>query len=232
MTTQARAVRQQVFSWVMVGCALFVVLTAVAMWFYPGGTYADPSASGYSFFTNFFSELGLTETWAGEPNTVSAILWFVAMTTAGVGLLLFFIAFRQFFTESRTGRILSGLGSVIGIISGICFVGVAFTPANVYLGAHARFVMWAFQAFPLAAILYALAILHEPAYPDRYGWVFLGFAVLLALYVILLIAGPAPDSYEGLVVQAVGQKIIVYASIISIFVQARGAKQVAHSRGA
>ena len=219
MNTQDQAVSHQVFSLVMFGCALFVVLTAVAMWFYPGGTYADQSASGYSFSTNFFSELGMTVTRSGEPNTVSAILWFVAMSLAGAGLVLFFIAFRQFFTGSRWGRVLSGLGSVVGVFSGICFVGVAFTPANLFLGAHVRFVLWAFQAFPVAAILYAVAILREPAYPDRYGWAFLGFAVLLVFYVILLIAGPGQDLRQGLVIQAAGQKIIVYASIISIFIQ-------------
>jgi len=232
MTTQPRGVRWQVFSLVMTGCALFVVLTAVAMWFYPGGTYADPSASRYSFSTNFFSELGLTVTRSGEPNTVSAILWFLAMSLAGAGLVLFFVSFRQFFTGSRWGRILSGLGSAVGVVSGICFVGVAFTPANVFLGAHVRFVLWAFQTFPLAAILYAMAVLSEPAYPKRYGWMFLGFAVLLVLYIMLLMTGPGQDSRQGLMIQAVGQKVIVYASIITIFIQAQGAKRIAQSRSA
>jgi hypothetical protein len=229
MTSQARAVRWQPFSLVMIGCALFVVLTAVAMFFYPGGTYADPSASRYSFFTNFFSELGLTVTRRGEPNTISAILWFVAMAMAGAGLVLFFIAFRQFFSGSRQGSVLSGLGSVVGVFSGICFVGVAFTPADVFLGAHVRFVLWAFQAFPLAAILYAVAILREPAYPKRYAWAFLGFGALLGLYVVLLMTGPGQNTRQGLMIQATGQKVIVYASIVSIFIQAHGAKRIAHS---
>jgi hypothetical protein len=147
-------------------------------------------------------------------------------------LVLFFIAFRQFFTGSRWGRVLSGLGSAFGVFSGICFVGVGFTPANVFLGAHQRFVLWAFQAFPLAAILYAAALFREPAYPKRYAWAFLGFAALLALYVVLLMAGPGRDSREGLVIQVVGQKIIVYASLLTIFIQAHGAKRSAQSEGA
>jgi len=229
MTRTSRDARGRVFSLVMIGCALFVALTTVAMLFYRGGTYADPSAEGYSFFANFFSELGLTVTRAGEPNTVSAVLWFVAMSAAGAGLVLFFIAFRQFFTSSRWGWLLSGLGSLVGIFSGICFVGVALTPANLYLGAHGRFVLWAFQAFPVAAVLYGVAILREPAYPNRYGWVFLGFAVLLVLYVALMLTGPGRDSFQGLVIQVVGQKIIVYASLLTIFIEAHGAKRIAQS---
>ena len=67
----------------------------------------------------------------------------------------------------------------------------------------------------------------EPDYPNRFGSVFVGFAVLLVSYVLLLIAGPAYDSPEGIMVQAIGQKTIVYASVISIFIQAYGAKKLA-----
>ena len=54
----------------------------------------------------------------------------------------------------------------------------------------------------------------------------MAFAVLLALYVLLLVVGPPYDSPEGIMVQAVGQKIIVYASVTSIFIQASGARQI------
>jgi len=210
----------------MFGCVLFVVLTFVAMPFYAGGTSADPTASGYSFFTNFFSELGLTETRTGQPNTVSAILFFTAIIVAGSGLVLFFMAFLQFFTQSKSGRLLSRVGSIFGVISAVCFIGVGFTPANLYIEAHVAFVMWAFQILPLAVILYAVAILREPSYPNRYGFVFVAFAALLVLYVALIITGPGGDSPEGLMIQVIGQKAIVYAIISSIFIQAHGARKV------
>jgi hypothetical protein len=151
------------------------------------------------------------------------------MSAAGAGLLLFFVVFRRFFSASRSARVLSGLGSLLGVLSGVCFVGVALTPADLYLVAHSRFVLWAFQAFPIAVILYALAIFREPAYPNRYGWLFVGFAVLLVGYVVLLTSGPGRDALQGLVIQATGQKVIVYASVFSIFVQARAAKRLAQS---
>jgi hypothetical protein len=43
----------------------------------------------------------------------------------------------------------------------------------------------------------------------------------------LLVVGPAYDSHEEIMVQAIGQKIIVYASVTSIFIQAYDAKQLA-----
>ncbi|MGC1254079.1 MAG: hypothetical protein WA867_00890, partial [Candidatus Acidiferrales bacterium] len=52
------------------------------------------------------------------------------------------------------------------------------------------------------------------------AFVFVAFAVLLAGYVLLLTTGPAPNSHEGLRVQVLGQKLIVYASVVSVLVQA------------
>jgi hypothetical membrane protein len=196
------------------------------MLFYPGGTLTDPTTSGYSFFTNYFSDLGLTWTHARQPNTVSAMLFITALTMAGGGLVLFFLAFPRFFTGSRWAKVLSGIGSTFGVISGICFIGVAFTPANLYLKAHIAVMMWAFRTFSIAVIFYTVAIFRERDYPNRFSFVFVAFAVLLVLYVLLLTAGPPYDSPEGIMIQAVGQKIIVYASIMSMFIQAYGARKV------
>jgi hypothetical protein len=217
--------RRKAFSWIAVLCVQFVVLTAVAMWFYPGGTMADPTTRGYSFFTNFFSELGLTRAHSGGPNTISFTLFFVALTLAGAGLVLFSLAFRPFFTHSTAGKVLSAIGSLFGIVSGICFVGVAWAPADVRLALHGQFVLWAFQALPVAALLYAAAILLDKSYPKRFAAVFLAFALLLVPYLILLTHGPRFDTAQAVMVQATGQKVIVYASIITILIESLGARK-------
>jgi hypothetical membrane protein len=226
MARQSRFWRQGVFSLTMVGCALFVVLTVVAMLFYAGGTLIDPTTTGYSFTTNYFSDLGLTWSHARVPNTVSAILFVTALTMAGGGLILFFLAFPQFFTRSRSGRVLSAIGSASGVIAGLCFIGVALTPANLVLETHLAVMMWAFRTFTVAVICYTIAIFREPDYPNRFGYVFVAFAALLVAYVLLLIAGPPYDSPDGIMVQAIGQKVIVYASVTSIFIQAYVAKRI------
>lgn len=217
--------RKQAFSLVAFGCVQFVILTFLAMLFYPGGTLGDPSARGYSFFTNFFSELGMTRTHAGGPNTVSFVLFWVALTLAGAGLVLFSLAFRGFFIATRSGRVLSTIGTLFGVVSGLCFIGVAFTPANRLLRPHSQFVLWAFQAFPVAALCYGLAILLHKGYPKRFALVFLALALLLTLYIGLLMRGPALNTPQGVMIQAAGQKVIVYASIISILIQSLGARK-------
>jgi len=226
MMNQFHSWRQRIFLGVIVACALFVVLTFVAMLFYRGGTATDPAASGYSFFGNFFSELGLIKSRSGQPNTVSAILFFIAMTLAGSSLVSFFVAFPQFFTQSLSGKLFSWMGSIFGVFSGFCFIGVAFTPADLFLEAHIFFVMWAFRLFPLAVIPYIIVILGEKRYPNRFAFVFVGFAVLLVLYLVLITRGPSSESDGGRMIQVIGQKVIGYASIISIYIQAQGARRI------
>ena len=217
--------QKKAFPLVAVGSVQFVVLTLVAMLFYPGGTITDPATRGYSFFSNFFSELGLTRTHSGGPNTISFILFFVALTLAGAGLALFFVAFRSFFVQSMASKVLSAIGSLFGVISGICFIGVAWAPANLQPALHGQFVMWAFQAFPVAVILYAGAILLHKSYPKRFAAVYLAFAALLVLYVVLMMRGPGFATPQGLMIQATGQKAIVYASIVTTFIQSLGARK-------
>jgi hypothetical protein len=219
------------FTAVLVACLQFVVLTLAAMALYPGGTVADPTVARYSFVRNFFSDLGRTVSPLGEPNLAAAVLFAVALALAGAGLALFFLATPWFFTHSRGLGLVSGLGSVFGVLSGLSFMGVAFTPANLLLEAHRWFVLTAFRTFLPPVICYSVAILASRRVPNRFALVYLGFAALLAAYLQLLVRGPALDSAAGLIVQATGQKIIVYAAILCIGIQAAGARRLVRSQG-
>ena len=218
------------FQFTALAAIQFVVVTIIAMPLYAGGTHNDPGASGYSFFRNFFSSLGLIEAPNGEPNTISAMLFFVALSVAGLGLVVYFIAEPQFFQSTMVQKVLSIIGSLIGIFTGICFIGVAFTPADVYPDAHAWFVINAFRSFLFVVIFYAAAIFLNRDYQNRYAWVNLLFTILLAAYIWLLFTGPRPDSPEGELIQATGQKLIVYASILCMLVQSYGSIRLARKR--
>jgi hypothetical membrane protein len=195
-------------------------MTAVAMFLYPGGTYLDPTTHGYSFFANFFSDLGATRTPSGALNTFSMILFTSALTIVGLGLAVFFVALTQFFRNARPSAMLPRTAALLGVVAGLCFIGVAFTPWNLYLAAHNHFVMWAFRTFLGAVLIYGIAILRERALPSYFAFTFLAFAILLAGYVVLLTFGPSPKLAEGLGIQVAGQKIIVYASVFTVLIQA------------
>jgi hypothetical protein len=219
--------QRRVFPVVVGGCLVFLLLTCVAMLTYPGGTNLDGGASGYSFTGNFFSDLGRTATRTGADNTVSMILFIIALTSAGLILGVFFLAFTQFFRRPSWVRAFSLAGSLVGLLSGICFVGIAFTPADVSGRLHGQFVLWAFRLFLVAVLVYLPALFGTRNYPLRFAWIFVAFALLLGGYLYLLTQGPSARTAEGLLVQVVGQKVIAYASIITIALQSWAAQTIA-----
>ncbi len=222
--------QQQVYSFSIATAALFVAATIVAMATYPGGSYSDHATTGYQFSRNFFSDLGMLTAHNGASNLTSMALFFGALTLSGLGLVLFFLAFPRLFADAPRARVWSLVGSAFGVIAGICFVGVAFTPADILLDAHIACVKFAFRAFPLAAFCYAVAIFRAPGYAKRYAWVFVGFGAALVGYVLLLEFGPKITTDAGLAIQVGGQKVIVYGSILSVLGQAIGARERATSR--
>ena len=210
------------FQFTIISAAQFVVVTVIAMLFYAGGTHSDPSAASYSFFRNFFSSLGLTVSPNGESNTISAILFFLALSLAGAGLVVYFIFVLQFFWSSALMKTLSVIGSIFGVFSGLCFIGVAFTPADVFLEAHGWFVVNTFRSFLIAVVPFIIVILLNRNYPNIYAIVYIIYALCLLGYILLMMYGPGYGTPNGEVVQATGQKLIVYAAIIAMLIQSIG----------
>ena len=53
--------REKVFMFGMIGMINYVILTLIAMVFYAGGTMINYNAPGYTFWANWFSDLGRTK---------------------------------------------------------------------------------------------------------------------------------------------------------------------------
>jgi len=221
MTTQPRI--RQLYLFIAIGCALFVVLTVIAMLTYAGGAVDNHATRGYSFTHSFLSNLGMLTALSGEPNWISAALFFISLSLAGICLVIFFIIFPRLFQSSRLQQVLCLIGSIFGVLAGICFVGIAFAPADIARPAHVQFVMRAFQLFPLAVLFYSPVLFMDKRYPKVYAWVFAIFCLMLIGYYLLMTHGPSFTSPQGLVIQVVGQKIIAYASILCIGIQSIGA---------
>jgi hypothetical membrane protein len=213
----------RLYLFIAIGCALFVVLTFIAMLTYAGGSVDNHVARGYSFSHSFLSNLGMLTALSGEPNWISAALFFISLSLAGICLMIFFIIFPRLFQSSRIQQVLCLIGSLFGVLAGICFVGIAVAPADIARPAHVQFVMRAFQLFPLAVLFYIPVLFMDKRYPKAYAWVFAIFCLMLIGYYLLMTNGPSFTSPEGLVIQVVGQKVIAYASILSIGVQSLGA---------
>jgi hypothetical protein len=104
----------------------------------------------------------------------------------------------------------------LGVIAGLCFVGVAFTPG--ISTSPLTIISSCGHSAPSSkqSLIYGIAILGERALPKPFAFTFLAFAILLAAYVLLLTFGPSPKAARGLRIQVARQKIIVYASVLTV----------------
>lgn len=212
-------------SFVIGASGAFLGLTIAAMLVYPGGRVGDVNSVGYSFFTNFFSDLGQTVTYGGHSNLPSLFMFCVALLMMALGMAVFFWAYVHLFVRGTRARLLANIGALCGTIAALCFIGVAATPWNLYLQAHNDFVQWAFRAFLAAIVFSGAAGLTARNFPRRFAYVFGGFAVLLAAYIAIMMVGPPASTPSGAAVQATAQKIIVYASILTVLIQAVNARR-------
>lgn len=208
-----------VFRFIIATGICFLILTGIAMLFYPGGTMTDPHVHGYAFFSNFLSDLGRTSTPSSQNNLVSHLLFMLALIIGAFGIMFLFAAFTQFFAPPGAARWLSQLGAVCGFITGLCFIGVAVLPLNRYGLLHNLFLYIASLTFIVAYMLLFLAVLLTPGFPRRCVYVFVVFALLIAgsllMFILTFIFGPVAGTPAWEIIHATGQKIIVLASIIT-----------------
>ena len=213
------------FDFVLLVCAAFVVLTLGAMLVYPGGTALDAHSRGYEFAFNFFSDLGRTVARDDQPNPLASKLLFVALLGAGVAVGAFFLALAGLLWDDLAQRVATGFGLVFGWLCAFNFTGIALNPADLRPHEHVHCVFAAFRFFPLAILCFSIAVLLSRSYPRRGLWIFGAFTLVLAAYLTLITIGPSPDSTSGLMVQAIGQKAVVYASLGCIGAQSWLARQ-------
>jgi hypothetical membrane protein len=191
----------------------FVVLVAGAMAAYPGGTWTDRDASGYTLARNFLSDLGATRAWSGEVNYLSAVLFALALATLGGALAAFAWTWRAWaFARGRAGR--AGVASaVLGTASGAAFAAIGIVPVDRLLALHNGIVVAAF-----ALLLGFAATIAYVAWRNGVAGAAANVAYLAIVATFFAVAsfGPRPDSPHGLEVQVVAQKLVVAASLVQI----------------
>ena len=165
--------RELFFILCMISTIQWFILTSVAMFFYTGGTRVDPGAPGYSFWANFFSDLGRTKSHSGKDNTISYILFTITFSVGGICTILFAIAFPYFFTEIKIERQLSIIGSFFIVIMGIVTIGIAFAPWDIYVEEHDLLAFIEGLTSSIGRMLYIYVIFHNKKYPNRYAFTYI-----------------------------------------------------------
>lgn len=211
------------------GTFQFLILVHLAMYLYKGGSIHQPNLDAYSFTTNFFSDLGRRRLPGGGMNLPTSLIFKTTMAMTGICVSLFFLAVPRLFKKNGT-KALASIAAFFGIVAGISYILIGNVPYDMDYWGHTRYVRIGFISFFFMVIFYTTAIFAERGYPNRYGWLFILFGVILLVQISVMLLGPRSwRSPEALYLQAVAQKIVVYAEVICMLMQAIGARRVAMS---
>ncbi|MFX1392563.1 MAG: hypothetical protein ACFFAH_03215 [Promethearchaeota archaeon] len=196
----------------IIGIIQFFLLTLIAMLFYAGGTLINPNAPGYSFWTNWFSDLGRTKAYSGKDNTVSYIIFTITLSVLGISLITFAIAFPYFFKENSLEKWLSIIGSISLVIRGILVVGIALTPWDIYFYEHVTFDRISGWFSLIGWIFIAIVLYHNKEFPDRIAYILIiSIVVGTTISVTTNLFGVwPPTNTEELMLFTAGQKIRIY----------------------
>ncbi|MFX0145005.1 MAG: hypothetical protein ACFE9C_13125 [Candidatus Hodarchaeota archaeon] len=204
-------------------CIQFIILTTIAMFYYRGGTYVDPSTQNYSFWYNYFSDLGRVIAHSGAINTISSILFIVALVLWGISQIPFYIAFPSHFKNSKKLKKISIIGSIFGASTGIFYIGIAFNPSDILDPIHDLFVVLGFGSILLCLFLYSFAIFQNNNYPNFYAKVIIISVIILGVYYLSFVFVQTTDVSIRLFIAATGQKIMIYTLLLCGIVQGYGA---------
>jgi len=206
----------------IVGCSLFIILTSIAMLFYPGGTKVDSSTRGYNLFMNFFSDLGRTVSHSGSDNTISFVLFVIALTLSGFSFLVFFNFLPNFLPQTSLSEFYGNKIRISGIIAGLAIIAIAFTPANLIQLFHDLMVLIAFTSILLTSIGLMWIIFNSKEFHLIYTIIFLILMVLILIYGVIGLLFFQVNNNEGLFLRVTAQKLVVYFLNICYIIQSIG----------
>lgn len=204
------------------GCSLFIIITFIAMIFYPGGTKVDPSTKGYNLFMNFFSDLGRTISHSGSVNTISFVLFVIALSLSGISFILFFNSLPKFLPQTSITKLYGNYIRTTGIIAGLAIIGIAFTPADIIQFFHDLMVLIAFTSILLTSIGLMWIIFNSKEFHQIYTITYLILMAFILIYAIVGLLFFQINTREGLFLRVTAQKIVVYFLNICYVIQCIG----------
>ena len=207
---------------------VFVCFNIISMITYPGGSVNNKlplndinAQKGYSFFYNFFSDLGMTVSHSGDINLLSCFLFNFSLIVIGICFFMLFYKVGDVFIGNKW---LSKIGTFCGMLSGLCFIGVALTPSNIFLQWHIIFAEWIFRFLFIGSFIYSILIFKTRNFDNKYAFSFILFAfmVLVYIYISQFYLGDVRLHPEDLAPHVISQKLIAFWILISIYLYSIG----------
>jgi len=169
----------------------FIIITFGIMIIYP---------EGYDFLLNTFSSLGLTVT-KGYATPINHALFSIACSVVAGCAVMFWLTMRTVFNETTPQKIVSSIGTILGVVASPFVAALAIFAADVYPMEHGWSTILFFLIFALAITTYSFAILLNKNYENLYAAI--GFVVALICVLYITVIGGAAF-----------QKVAVYSLIL------------------
>ncbi len=207
---------------IMIGASiLFIVFIGISMTLYPGGNIVDRSSIHYNFSLNYFSDLGQTSTQSGKQNTASDVLFIIAMGISGLVLIYFSRIWRAMDIDIHERMFLGVISKIFLIICGLCFIGMAFTPWNLYFENHVLFFKTAMTCiFGWTLMTLILQMKNEKIKSLIILNSFL--LIVIGAYDYVLLTGSDFGTNRNVEFNAVAQKIVMLLFIFNMMFQSIG----------
>lgn len=188
--------------------AFFIVLIGISMTLYPGGNLIDRTSIHFNFFLNFFSDLGSSLTQSGKQNTSSQVLFIIAMGMFGLVMIYYSRIWRAMDLEVHDYFLLGILSKILFAASGLCFIGMAFTPWNVKFEDHVLLYKISIICF----LGWLLIIVFLQSRNEKIRSVFVLnslIAVVVSLYVYFIFFDEAFGKLPNIEFHAITQKLVM-----------------------
>ena len=141
------------------GVVTFLLCYAAAAALYPGGTWADPSAPGHSFWQNYLCDLMQSRAHSGEPAPVSAGLAKLGMVAMMPAMVSFSAQIARLeMPRTRAGR----LGVRAAMLAAMLGCLVPLVPSDLWRLGHLTVVVAASIPTMVAAVAAARISLRAP----------------------------------------------------------------------
>ena len=136
----------------------FVIFQVLGMVLYPGGTIHDLSTNGYSFTSNFFSDMGAYQARNGDPNYLSMIFFSISLILVGGTFVLYYLVLPKIFGNNNRNYYLSWIGTIFAFGGSICLIGTGLTPTDLVFESHIFFANNIFHSFLVTSFFYCIVI--------------------------------------------------------------------------
>ncbi len=206
-----------------------LVAGVVSLLLYPGGTFLDPKARGYSFAHNLLSDAGLTVAFNGQANAAGSSFAVVSYAFGVIALVFCTAGLIRAYSSCLHQKRISRAAAALLLLSCVGWVVTALSPADRSPVLHMYFGNSALGLSATAALLFAVATAHDRRFRRTVplGWV--AVALLIPALVTMRWWGPPVTTERELMYHAIAQKFAIFASIGILIYQSYAARRAAPS---